>query len=407
MQLKTILLTMGMGVQLLHAQSPITSYDRWSVGLFGQQLYDVKFNSRDNLNNGFSGEDMYGMNGDKTHLDLGIGARVKYSASPILSLDLSGTIGSMTGANQVEYYKSEVSFYSLGADVSLLWGGNKSNYRWIPYARFALGVGSYTSTRYFISDDVPFSTTKGNSLATDLGLGVQYYINNRWSLFLQSVYTVVATDAWDGYNYGTGTDQMIRTSFGLSYTFGRGKNLDRKSAFYNEKIDILNSNMANLEEAISNVNSDLQKTKQSVERNDVEIQKIKIVQDSMSAAILAEVERKYFQAQGEKEAKLNLKSVYFDFNSSSLDQESILVLDLLVLANQYNDTIKFQIQGFSDEIGDEESNRKIRFNRVAAVSGYLKSKGIPESSIVIIPWNGIYTGVAKFDRRVEIKLMKK
>jgi hypothetical protein len=223
---------LALGGPSVFAQSEETpSANRWSLGLYGQHLYDVRYTFQDDLFNGFSGEDPSGLNGSKTLFDQGLGLRTKYSATPMLSLDATWTTGSMSGANQVEYYRSKVNFVMLGANYALRLSNQVGLYRWLPYARLALGASTYQSTRYFVTDDVPFVSTEGLTFTSDLGLGMRYYINDRWSLIGEWVLTAVATDAWDGYDYDSGRDEMIRSSFGVSYTFGKGVNVDRMPGF--------------------------------------------------------------------------------------------------------------------------------------------------------------------------------
>lgn len=397
-----------LSVQTMHAQdSEPAKYGRWSIGGYAQHLYDVKYTSMDDLSNGFSGEDMYGLNGAKTQLDLGVGARVKYSATPLISLDASATFGSMSGANQVEYYRSNVSNYMLGTNISLLWGGNKAQYSWVPYARFAIGGSKYASTRYLVMDDVAFNETSGWTLTSDMGLGMQYYITDHWSLMFESVYTVVATDAWDGYDYGTGSDEMIRTSIGVMYTFGSNPNLDRKSAFHDPEVARMSARMTQLEDKMLLMNADVAEAKATSQANALRLAKLRASQDSMSQAILAEVEARYFADQKAKEDMMNMKSVYFDFNSSVLHTASRETLHAYVLSLDVKNGDRVQLQAFSDEVGNAQANIDIRKKRIESVKNYLIDNGIPSDKIEILPWNGEYTGVPNYDRRVELSIVKK
>lgn len=389
-----------LSVHSVHAQvSGPTQYSRWSVGAYAQNLFDIRNNSMDDLSNGFSGEDMYGMNGDKTSLDLGIGARVKYSASSLISVDASATFGTMTGANQVEYYRSSISNYMLGANISLLWGGSKAQYTWIPYARFALGTSNYSCTRYLVMDDVAFNETSGNTLTADMGLGIRYYINDKWALMLESVYTRVSTDGWDGYDYGTGSDEMIRTSLGISYTFGSHANLDRKSAFHSEEIDIMSARMTQLEDKVILLSDDVAQAREASRANAMRLAKLRSSNDSTSQYVLAEVEKRYFAEQAAKEAAENMKSVYFDFNSAILNTESRNTLEAFVSALEEGAVIS--VQAFSDEVGNDAANIEIRSKRQESVINYLIDNGVARENIKVIPWNGVYTGVPNYDRRVE------
>lgn len=392
--------TLTLGLPSLQAQvedAPATN--RWSVGIYGQHLYDVRYTSMDDLANGFSGEDMYGLHG-KTSFDQGLGLRAKYSATPMLSLDASWTMGTMTGANQVEYYRSGVNFFMVGANYALRPSNQTGLYRWVPYARFALGAGTYNSTRYFNLDDVAFATTEGVTLASDFGLGMRYYISDRWSLNAESVWTLVATDAWDGYNYGTGREEMIRTSLGVSYTFGKGVNLDRMPAFKDGRVDGLVEVLGELQSSVSKLSGDVDRLAKAQAQAE---KKSANRQDSLAKALMAEVEKRFADAQKAKESEQNLGTVYFAFNRADLNAEALAFLNKIASELNADGSRKVQVQAFSDEVGNSVSNERIRRRRERAVVEFLLSKGVRKNQIESLPWNGSYTGVDTFDRRAEVK----
>jgi len=394
------LIALTMGVHAVHAQVEETpSVNRWSMTLFGQHLYDVRYTSMDDLANGFSGEDMYGLHG-KTSFDQGLGLRAKYSATPMLSLDASWTMGTMTGANQVEYYRSGVNFFMLGANYALRPSNQNGLYRWVPYGRFALGAGSYDATRYFNLDDVAFTSAKGLTLASDLGLGLRYYINDRWSLNAESVWTLVATDAWDGYNYGTGREEMIRTSLGVSYTFGKGVNLDRMPGFKDGRVDGLMEALGELQSSVTKLSRDVNAVNAALAASE---RKTASRQDSAAKALMAEVEKRFTDAQRAKESEQNLGTVYFAFNRSELNAEAVAFLTKVASELNSDGSRKVQVQAFSDEVGNSVSNERIRRRRERAVVEFLLSKGVRKSQIEALPWSGSYTGVDTFDRRAEVK----
>lgn len=375
------------------------SANRWSVGLYGQHLYDVRYTSMDDLANGFSGEDMYGLHG-KTSFDQGLGLRAKYSATPMLSLDASWTMGTMTGANQVEYYRSNVNFFMLGSNYALRPSNQTGLYRWVPYARFAVGAASYDATRYFNLDDVAFARAEGLTLVSDLGVGLRYYISDRWSLNTESVWTLVATDAWDGYNYGTGREEMLRTSFGVSYTFGKGVNLDRMPGFKDGRVNGLMAELAELETAVSKLNSQMAKVDDKLKTAE---KRSEARQDSAAKALMAEVEARFAAAQKAKESAQNLGTVYFAFNRSDLNAEALTFLRQIAAELAANPAHKVEVQAFSDEVGNAASNERIRRRRERAVVEFLLANGARKNQISALPWNGSYTGIDTFDRRAEVK----
>ena len=374
--------------------------NRWSLGIFGQHLYDVRYTSQDDLANGFSGEDPFGMNGSKTLFDQGLGLRAKYSATPMLSLDASWTMGSMSGANKVEYYRSKVDFFMLGANYALRPSNQVGLYRWVPYARFAIGASAYQSTRYFLTDDIAFASTDGLTLTSDLGLGLRHYISDRWSLNGEVVWTTVATDAWDGYNYGTGRDEMIRTSLGVSYTFGKGVNVDRMPGFKDGRVDGISAELADIESALTTLKSELNAVKAS---NAALVKAERQKQDSLASALMAAMEKRFMDAQKTKEVTQNLMTVYFGFNRAEISATDQALLSAIAAELVQDPARSVSLQAFSDEVGDAASNEKIRRGRERAVVSFLSKRGVKKSQLEVLPWNGSYTGIDHYDRRVEVK----
>ncbi|MDZ4666371.1 MAG: OmpA family protein [bacterium] len=210
---------------------------RFSLGLKLTHLYDLRYNSYDLLSSGFSASDPTGLNGKKTKFDMAAGLEAVYYFSPLFSMDLGYEKGKMTGANKSEYYESNVSFITLGANIDLKRSLRTKEYNWVPYLRASLARGTYDAERRFISDDAIIAALSGNALQIGVGLGVKYHINNKWCLNLMSEFVTTNTDAWDGYDYGTGKDQMIKSSLGLRYTFTKGKHVDRTLAWQDNRVD--------------------------------------------------------------------------------------------------------------------------------------------------------------------------
>ena len=60
-------------VQYNTTPKPAPKYNRLAVGVRASHLYDLKFKPNKILDNGFIAEDMKGLNGSKTKLDLSFG----------------------------------------------------------------------------------------------------------------------------------------------------------------------------------------------------------------------------------------------------------------------------------------------------------------------------------------------
>jgi outer membrane protein OmpA-like peptidoglycan-associated protein len=66
-----------------------------------------------------------------------------------------------------------------------------------------------------------------------------------------------------------------------------------------------------------------------------------------------------------------INDIYFEFNSFELTEESKAVLDLLIEFLRENPTIYIEIQGHTDNIGNDAENLKLSSNRAKSVYDYL------------------------------------
>lgn len=76
--------------------------------------------------------------------------------------------------------------------------------------------------------------------------------------------------------------------------------------------------------------------------------------------------------------KVILQNIYFEFDKSDFLPKSFTELDKLYRYLKENNRVKIQVDGHTDDVGDDEYNIKLAFQRAKAVTGYLKWKGINE-----------------------------
>jgi outer membrane protein OmpA-like peptidoglycan-associated protein len=236
--------------------------NRFSLGLKVSHLYDLKYSAFDLLSTGASANDLQGLNGPKTAFDMAAGIDVNYFFSPLFSMDFGYEQGKITGANKTEYYESSVGFYSLGANISLKRSLRAKDYKFVPFLRASISSAQYESERKLISDDFPIGPKlSGSALMYGFGLGARYYINKNWSVYIMSEYNTITTDAWDGYDYGSGRDQMLRSSVGIKYAFGRNKHVDQTLAWQDNRVDHLQARLdEQVNQAVKNINDSVNQT---------------------------------------------------------------------------------------------------------------------------------------------------
>ena len=462
-------LTMNLKAQNTNSASPIPvapssdelpKLGRFSLGLKLTHLYDLRYTSYDLLSTGVSASDPSGMNGSKTKFDMAAGLEAVYYFSPLFSMDLAYEKGKMTGANKTEYYESNVSFITLGANIDLKRSLRTKEYNWVPYLRASLAHSSFDAERRFISDDAVIDKENGNALQLGLGLGVKYHINNKWCLNLMSEFVTINSDAWDGYDYGTGKDQMIKTSVGIRYTFTKGKHVDRTLAWQDNRVDRMQGRIdEQVNTAIRSINDSVdQKFKKLMNQpgskdsdDDGIVDKFDKCPDVAGlfsnngcppveevAAVKekeASVDKKVEQASVaavavpigsgssgkgmSDESKYRLKNeilvemnpIRFSYNSYQLNAKAYEQLNTIAVIMRNNPSYKVALTGYTDDDGSAEYNKKLAESRATAVSEYLQSRGINKDRVKIMamgkdsPLDDNTSKIGKANnRRVECKL---
>ncbi len=79
--------------------------------------------------------------------------------------------------------------------------------------------------------------------------------------------------------------------------------------------------------------------------------------------------------------KVVLKNIFFDTNKFDLKSESSLELDKLVRFLDTNPTVKIELEGHTDNVGDKTSNQVLSENRARSVYEYLISKGVDRTRL--------------------------
>lgn len=73
-----------------------------------------------------------------------------------------------------------------------------------------------------------------------------------------------------------------------------------------------------------------------------------------------------------------LENIYFEFDEYRLDRKSLSELNALVHFLKSNDNFTFEIQGHTDNIGDQNYNMQLAQSRAKTVYNYLLNNGIPK-----------------------------
>jgi outer membrane protein OmpA-like peptidoglycan-associated protein/opacity protein-like surface antigen len=417
--------------------------NRFGLGLKLNHLYDVKFTAYDKLSNGYLGEDANGLNGSKTKFDLAFGIDFIYFISPLVSIDAAYDFGTMTAANKLDYYESTVDFLTLGFNFDLKGKYRTKLYKLVPFVRASIATANYDTKLKFIADDKTFNTEKGSAMQLGLGAGLRYHFSNNWHVNLQSEFITTYTDAWDGYNYGSGKDHMAKTSIGIRYTFGKkthqdrvlawqgGSNMDCKN--YDKEIAALNDSIAYEKLRLNNANNNITALQLAITK-DTDGDGIPDIKDHCPAEpantkdgcpigaalpviikpVVSETPAIVPVASSINVAtiiqvlKLELNKVYFEINSSKLNAESKAILKKAAITLNQNTNLKVNVLGFADYMGNMDKNLSLSDKRAQAVANYLIKQGIAASRVTAKPM-GTQAKLVRnnyLNRRVEFEIVE-
>lgn len=369
---------------------------QFAISTQAGHFYDLQYTSFDDLLNGASGEDMRGLNGLNTKFDVGIGARLHYYYSPLVSFELGYDNATITGANTVEWHTSKNSAYSLAMKIDMKKSSTIEEYTTIPFLRLGMGMVNYSAERSFVSDGIMFSNTEGTSTMTEYGAGVQHHLNDAISLNIQSMLRVIHTDAWDGYDYSSGRDHVLYTTIGVEYAFGSGGHMNRQPSYRDARVKQLMNEIQTLktsDEAIYELikinGEEHEKFQKDLELMKSSIDKLAEEQEGLMASSVSEDFGNY--------------NIYYDFNKADIKESFELELQKRVFELE-GQSVVFVLQAFSDEKGTSLANKLVRARRLQKAEELLKGWGIPKDRIEVKPWDGSHTGNDVIDRRIEISV---
>jgi len=194
-------------------------YPQWvepgklSVGINLGTVYDTDFSRLDV--NDFSKELSSDLADDPSYSYL---VSLNYQATPSLSFGANWGEGSIYGKNGVHSFNGEYTQCNFTTQLNMLSLSPKTTV----YSSLGLGIISYTSDRSFVFDGIIFLQEEGESIKTNISMGLQYQINDKLSAMADASYERVADDGFDSWNEGTGYHKFLYTSFGFRFTLGGG-----------------------------------------------------------------------------------------------------------------------------------------------------------------------------------------
>tara|TARA_B100001115_G_scaffold183557_1_gene182797 strand:- start:1035 stop:2228 length:1194 start_codon:yes stop_codon:yes gene_type:complete len=344
---------------------------RWSLGARINHLYDIgayRFDTE-------LSRDMRGLNGSFTQFDIGYSFYAERMFNPLFGLQLGYHGGSMTGANQVEYYEN--SFNEAQLNLILMLSNFSSSFAqspWNVYGKFGLASGQFESTQYLQSDQVEDNSFADNYWKYQGGLGLQYELNRAWRLELDFSLNSVLNDGFDGYNSASGSDVYWATALGVAYSFGPKA---QKAEFQKPIFSALACDGPPQTAAI--VANDSLKWEE---------------QAAQMAALQTELERTQAELESLKQAQAQPKpsstkpeteslSVYFGFDQSYLSSTAKKALFEQLRDLRDIEGTRLVLTAYADATGPESYNVSLKQARANAVRDFILTLGFSADQIQI------------------------
>jgi len=239
-----------------------------------------------------------------------------------------------------------------------------------PYVTVGLGYANFANRITALNT----STVKEGGLNIPVGAGLNFRINDRFAINLQSIYNFNNVDAYDNLsNFRRNNDKYLFTSIGAVYCFGKSIAIDTDKDGVPDERD-------KCQGTIIGTKVDKNGCPQISETTIFQVREI-------------------------------ASKIYFETNSDTLKEISKKELDILVDILQLNSMINIDIQGHADNIGTPANNMELSQKRANTVRQYLIEKGIDPARIVAkgygetkpVDANSTEIGKAK-NRRVELIL---
>jgi len=158
---------------------------------------------------------------------------LNYKISSDLSLLIDYGSGSIYGKNEIMYYDGQFSQYNISSTLNILSITNSTKL----YAKVGLGVIKSKAKRRFIYDDIVFLENKNESLKSEIGLGINQKVSDRWDVNLEAVFNRVDDDGFDTWDDGTGNDKFLYTSIGIKYRLGKKQLQEGQYRTYDEWLE--------------------------------------------------------------------------------------------------------------------------------------------------------------------------
>jgi type IX secretion system PorP/SprF family membrane protein len=198
-------------------------------------------------------------------------------------------------------------------------------------------------------------------------------------------------------NVSNGSHEIL-----ISYHFGRKEKGKKKKEVEPE------DNLLAKQDSIQAITDEIAKTDTASTATDADSATVAKVDEVVPAKTEAQVFEK-----PEVGKKYTVGGLFFATGSAKIEASSTTALDNLVDFLQKNPTLKIEIGGHTDNVGNQATNQKLSENRAKSVVDYLASKGISTERIAFkgygdkepVATNDDEKDGRELNRRIEMKVL--
>ena len=169
----------------------------------------------------YSGSDVFAWN---------LEGQAAVALNPVWSLYVGGSMGTMSGSNNTDYYRASM----LNADIGLKFNisnmrikRKSSKLKFIPLA--GLSYNYFESELFYLSDVTPQHSEKGFAPGLNVGAELDFSLTKNLSVFGSMVRRGFNHDGLDGWDYGGNGDNYLRTNVGVKIKLTKTKESEHAS----------------------------------------------------------------------------------------------------------------------------------------------------------------------------------
>ena len=317
---------------------------------------------------------------DFSETPLHVGLDYSYALTPLVSVNAAFSYNVVSGINDVEKFRSESYLPSLG--ITLRPFNHAPNFLKGIALSGGAGWSMFAAERRFTSDNTLHVPSRDAGALALIG-SASYRLKLNHALALQLRYSIVsvASDEFDAWDYGNGTDAYSTVSAGLTYVIGakkgdksladatvkelRAGELDKLAT--KDELGVVRKDVVNLSGRVTKLESTIPDL---VKRSDVD-------------TIVKEVVRNEWltKSVGGKVIKA-LSTIYYSFDKDEIDEKYLSFVEEFMKSYKEGDAII--LIGYTDLVGSSLYNKNLSLGRAEGVKNLLMSKYGLSSDVISV-----------------------